>query len=107
MTEVMANHPDSQNFELKNLKEMIIKENERGIVESCAPHSNGECMEIEEPTDHVDITEKELLEKGHMQYGYVFFFCFHLAHCHFSPVSFCNIMCSLKQMSTLSAKVPH
>lgn len=72
MTEMMANHSDSQHFELKNLKEMIFNVNERDVVKSCAQHSNGECMEIKEPTDHVEITEKELLEKGYMQYGYGF-----------------------------------
>lgn len=66
---MMANHSDSQHFELKNLKEMIFNVNERDVVKSCAQHSNGECMEIKEPTDHVEITEKELLEKGYMQYG--------------------------------------
>ncbi|RVX19481.1 hypothetical protein CK203_005372 [Vitis vinifera] len=73
MTEMMANHSDSQHFELKNLKEMIFNVNERDVVKSCAQHSNGECMEIKEPTDHVEITEKELLEKGYMQYGYGFY----------------------------------
>lgn len=72
MPEVMANHSDSQHFESKNLKAIITNEKEGGIVRSCAPHSNGEWLEVKEPTDHVDIMETELLEKGYMQYGYGF-----------------------------------